>query len=320
MPTVCPQTLFSAALARRELLLTEGAIIERLHRASDPAIAPDPDAANASLLYTTTGIAALSGLWRGYVDIAQAHDLGIIVCTPTWRANPERLARAKLPSVRQVSADAVALLAEIRASYGLFGQRIFIGGLMGCKGDAYAPREALDSNSAERFHSEQAYALAQAGADFLLAATLPAFSEALGLAQALSKVGIPYLLSFVLRPDGTLLDGLPVADAITRIDEAVAPAPSAYLANCVHPVNFLAALSAADLARPGIAKRLVGLQGNGSQKSPEELDGALHLETDSPDAFAAAMRVVRERFDSHIIGGCCGTDEHHISALAENCL
>jgi homocysteine S-methyltransferase len=246
--------------------------------------------------------------------------LGILVCTPTWRANPERLARAKLPSVRQVAADAVALLTEIRSSYGMFGQRIFIGGLMGCKGDAYAPREALDSHSAERFHSEQAHALAQAGADFLLAATLPAFSEALGLAQACSKVEIPYLLSFVLRPDGSLLDGRPVVEAITRIDEAVTPAPAAYLANCVHPVNFLGALSAAERACPGIGKRLVGLQGNGSQKSPEELDGAIHLETDTPDAFAAAMRVVRKRFGSHIIGGCCGTDEHHISALAQTCI
>ncbi|HXP96091.1 MAG TPA: homocysteine S-methyltransferase family protein [Telmatospirillum sp.] len=317
MPIEKTQNPFSQALAQRAFLLTEGALIERLRRDPNSEVSLDPDVANASLLYSPAGIAALAKLWRGYIDIAQAHDLGILVCTPTWRANPERLARAKLPAVSQVAADAVECLTTIRSGYGAYGQRIFIGGLIGCKGDAYAPREAMDSKSAERFHAEQVSALAQAGVDVLLAATLPAFSEALGLAQAMSKMERPYLLSFVLRPDGTLLDGMPVADAITRIDDALSPAPSAYLANCVHPLNFLSALCAAEAARPGIGNRLIGLQGNSSQKSPEELDGSLHLDTDTPDAFAAAMRTVRTRFGTHIIGGCCGTDDRHIAALAK---
>lgn len=38
------------------------------------------------------------------------------------------------------------------------------------------------------------------------AATFPAFSEAQGIAAAMAKTGMPYMLSFVIRRDGTLLD------------------------------------------------------------------------------------------------------------------
>jgi homocysteine S-methyltransferase len=160
---------------------------------------------------------------------------------------------------------------------------------MGCRGDAYDPTVALDADSALRFHREQAEALALAGADFLMAPTMPAFSEALGIARAMASTGYPYVLSFVLRANGTLLDGVPVAEAIDRIDNEVDPAPTAYLANCVHPDNLLLALGAAEFTVPGVCNRLVGLQGNTSRKTPEELDNSPQLETDDPEAFARAV-------------------------------
>jgi phosphoglycerate dehydrogenase-like enzyme len=59
-------------------------------------------------------------------------------------------------------------------------------------------------------HYWQAGKLADTGVDFLLAATLPAFSEATGLALALAATAKPYVLSFVVRPEGTMLDGTPL--------------------------------------------------------------------------------------------------------------
>lgn len=70
--------------------------------------------------------------------------------------------------------------------------------------------------------------LAEAGVDLLLAATLPAFSEATGLASALAATGKPHIVSFVVRAEGTLLDGTPLKDAIAAIDAAVIPKPLAY--------------------------------------------------------------------------------------------
>jgi homocysteine S-methyltransferase len=309
---------FVAALDSRQLVLTEGALVERLRR--DPRIQLDPHVANASLLYSEAGASALSELWRGYLDVARGCDRAMIVCTPTWRANPERLARARLPPVQRVSADAAALLLLVRARCGAFAERVFVGGLIGCRGDAYLPREALDEESAERFHAPQAEALASAGVDVLLAATLPAFTEAAGMARALAATGRPYLVSFVLRPAGTLLDGTPLAEAIARIDDAVAPAPTGYLAGCTHPATFRRAMEVARSARRSVQDRVIGVQGNASRKSPEELEGSAQLEGDDPETFAEEMRVARERFRTRILGGCCGTDERHIAAVARNCV
>jgi homocysteine S-methyltransferase len=309
---------FLDLLDSREVVLTEGGIIERLRRELDIPI--HPRAANAPLLYTDEGRAALVSLWREYLDVGRARAAQMLVCTPTWRANAERLAEAGLPGVAEVARDAVRLLKGIRSQYGDYSQHVFIGGLLGCRGDAYRASEALDCATAAQFHREQAEALAQAGSDFLMAATMPAFSEALGMAKAMAQTGSPYIVSFVLRPNGTLLDGAPVADAIARIDDAVDSAPSAYLANCVHPDNLMLALEQAERLRPGTTKRLMGLQGNTSRKSPEELDGADTLQTDDPEAFASSMLKLHERFGLHILGGCCGTDQRHIAALARMAL
>jgi homocysteine S-methyltransferase len=308
---------FAAALAGGELLLTEGAILERIRRESGLPL--HDDLAHTPLIYSEDGRRALTTLWREYIEIACAANCPILICTPTWRANPERLARNHFPGVEKVSADAVLLLQEIRSSFGDFAKRIFIGGLLGCRGDAYKPKEALNVDDAASFHSPQVQALANAGADFLLAATLPAFSEAVGLAQAMADCSCPYLLSFVLRPSGTLLDGTPVADAITQIDRRISPPPSAYLANCTHPLLFEQAMQEAENARPGTRERLIGLQGNTSRRSPEEFDGSATLDGEDPEAFAAFMARVRGRFGTRILGGCCGTDARHIEAIARQC-
>lgn len=305
---------FAAAIMQRRLILAEGAVVERLRR--DPQIGLDPFVANAGLLYTPYGRQALSGLWREYIDIARSNDLEIIVYTPTWRVNAERLKQAGLPNVQQVAQDAFELLSEVRDSYTDFRHKIFIGGLVGCKGDAYAPAEALDADAAEEFHSEHVAAFAESGIDFLLATTLPALSEAIGIAKAISKTEVSYGISFVVRETGTLLDGVRLEEAIAAIDASVDRLPVGYFANCVHPQNFYSALVAADQRSAGIASRFVGIQGNASRKSPEELDESPLLETDDPTEYAQAICLLSSRFNLNVLGGCCGTSGEHITAIA----
>ncbi len=295
-------------------MLTEGSLVERLRR--DPRFRLDAHAAHAPLLYTPEGRDALIELWRLYIDVARNAGFPIIVCTPTWRANTERLTRAGLPEVAAVSRDAVALLEGVRRSYGDRAPRIFLGALLGCRGDAYRPQEALDAVSAERFHLPQAQALADAGPDLLIAASLPAATEALGLARALARTGRPYGLSFVVRPSGALLDGVPLAEAVARIDDGVDPPPAFYLGGCVHPRHFERAMETAAARDLGVLERIIGVQGNASLRTPEELDESRHLDADTPEAFAEAMDALRRRFGARVLGGCCGTDERHLAAVA----
>jgi homocysteine S-methyltransferase len=41
-----------------------------------------------------------------------------------------------------------------------------------------------------------------------------------------------------------------------------------------------------------------------------------HLEGDDPETFAAGMWGIHEDFGLRIVGGCCGTDDRHVRALA----
>ena len=303
-------TTLSERIVQRQIVLTEGAVIERLRRS--PGIVLDPLVENAALVYDASGRAALLDLWRGYVDVARESGLPITIFAPTWRASPERLARAGLPATSRVCADAVALVREVRCEYGSFGERIHVAGLMGCRGDAYRVDGALTSAEALEFHAEQADALAATGLDLILAATLPSADEALGLARAISRTAVPYILGFVVRASGTLLDGTPLRDAVARLDDALDRPPLGYAGTCVHPENFRRALE-----RERVTPRFVALQGNGSRLSPEELDGRGDVDSDSPEAFATASADVARRFGLSMVGGCCGTDDRHLRALAK---
>jgi homocysteine S-methyltransferase len=302
------------ALREAPIILTEGALIERLRR--DPAVSLDPHALHAGFVYDEGGRRALRGLYRQYLDIGLAADLPMIVCTPTWRANPVRLRQAGLAG-RDVNGDGARFVAAIRDEYGAYARRVFLGGLLGCAGDAYKPEEGLPADEAARFHGVQATALATAGVDFLFAATLPSTDEALGMARAMAACRIPYVVSFVLQRDGRLLDRIPLHQAVATIDAAASPRPLFYMANCVHPHVFEAALASEISRSRSVHERVIGLQANTSMRSPDELDGRGEVDPgDGPEALANAMLRLRRRFGTRVLGGCCGTDDRHIAWIA----
>ena len=202
-------------------LLGEGSLYERLRR--NPAVSFDPQLAHGGLIYDDAAAEVLESVHRAYLDIGQKYGLAMIATAATWRANAERVASSPFAG-KDVNGDNVAFLRGLLESYAARGgAAILLGGQIGPKGDAYKPEEALDSESAEAFHTKQVEALAVSGVELLCAQTLPALSEALGLARALAKTGFPYILSFVVRRNGCLLDGTPLAEAIRRIDDDVAP-------------------------------------------------------------------------------------------------
>ena len=308
------RTTFSELIDSRRLILTEGAVIERLRR--DESVTLDPHVLHAGMIYDEAGRAALERIYRSYLDVGREFGMPMIVSPPTWRANPERLTAAGFTENRDVNGDACRFLADIRASYGGYAEHVYIGGLIGCRGDAYDPSSALSEDEAKTFHRWQARSLAAAGVDFLMAATLPAAKEAIGISEAFAEYGLPYVISPVLRAAGTLLDGTSFQRLVEEIDATVSPQPTAYMVNCTHPSNFTAALRIECVRSVTLTERVIGLQANTSELSPEELDGSAALHASSSREFADAMLRVRDEFDMRIFGGCCGTDEEHIRAIA----
>ncbi|SFM27421.1 GNAT family N-acetyltransferase [Pelosinus propionicus] len=302
---------FSQALTDYPVIITEGAIIERLKRECNFEL--DPYVANAGYIYNPAQKQKMKNMYKQYIYATCVKSLPIVLFTPTWRASLERIRQAQILD-RDVNLDCFRFLSEIRDEYEHYAEKIFIGGLIGCKGDAYNPEEALSAAEAEIFHSYQIERLICAGVNFLIAETLPSVSEALGIAKAMAVFDKPYILGFVIRDNGTLLDSTPLHKAIALIDEEVDCQPVGYVVNCVHPITFKKALTNPINSSLRI-ERIIGLLGNTSTKSPEELDNAVNLEFEEPQAWAEEMLNVKNEFGIKIIGGCCGTNHHHIQSL-----
>jgi homocysteine S-methyltransferase len=304
------------------IVLTEGSVIERLRR--DPWVQLHPRLLHAAFIYEEKAGAALAALYRQYMDIGKRYNLPLLSYTPTWRADKDRLTESgyyfpggSVPE-KDVNGDSGSFLAGIREEYGEYSRSIFIGGLIGCRGDAYKPEETLSTGEAESYHRFQLDRLARSGVDFLIAQTLPALPEAVGIALTMAVYDMPYVISFIVDSEGELLDGTPLEAAITRIDREVTPNPDFYMVNCVHPSRFSSAMSRVLEREESVTRRLVGLQANTSCKSPEELEGLPYLDSEEPEAFGKSMVEMVQRFGVKILGGCCGSDHRHIEAIAKN--
>jgi methionine synthase I (cobalamin-dependent) len=118
----------------------------------------------------------------------------------------------------------------------------------------------------------------------------------------------------VLGHDGRVLDGASLRAAVERID-AEAP-PLFYSISCVHTSVVERTLRDEGGASGLDGDRLLELKANASPLSTDELVKLDHLEGDDPERFAAGMWEIHRDFGLRVLGGCCGTDDRHMRALA----
>jgi S-methylmethionine-dependent homocysteine/selenocysteine methylase len=297
-------------IANNDLILMEAAIVEPLRRSDKVEL--HPSLVNAPLIYDASSKLALGNIYESYIDIARNAKLPFLMCTPTWRANRERVVAAGVPS--QINIDAVNFLQEIRQGQqqdaGNTKQEIKIGGMIGCKNDAYQPELGLSAIAAEQFHQWQVDQLTSAGVDYLITVTLPNIDEAIGIAQAMSKTDVPYIISFVISRDGNILDGTSLSDAIEFLDSQTSRNPVGYMVNCAYP-SFLCAQD-----QPAtLFKRLIGIQANASSLDHDQLDEAEALHTDDIEDWGNEMVLLNKTYGMKILGGCCGTGPEHLEYI-----
>lgn len=295
-------------LEAHDLILMEAAVVERLRR--DSGIELHPRLVHAHLVSSEPGRQALEGVYQSYVDVALEARLPLLLCAPTWRANSERVREAGVSS--EINAEAVSFMSTFRAGVEPPALSIKIGGVIGCRNDCYLPEEALSPAEAEEFHSWQVDRLADAGVDFLLASTLPDVSEAIGIARAMSATRVPYIINFVINRSTCVLDGTPLGEAMSLVDQSVSDRPLGFMVGCSHP-SFLDPAS----QPTSLFDRLIGFQGNASSMDHADLDGQAHVQVDDVSEWSRAMLVLNERYGVRILGGCCGTGADHLRGLAE---
>ena len=121
----------------------------------------------------------------------------------------------------------------------------------------------------------------------------------------------------MFRPAGTLLNGTPLKDAISIIDDKVDPKPLAFMANCTHASIFKSAMWHDTHSSAIVRQRVVGLLANTAAIEPEALDDSEELVEEDPQAFGKAVAGLHGELGLKILGGCCGTDGRHIENLAK---
>jgi homocysteine S-methyltransferase len=263
------------------------------------------------LLDDAVGMRALHDYFDGYIAIARDRGAGLVLDTPTWRANRdwgERLGYDG-PRLAEVNRRAVGLAAELRDASGLDAP-VVINGTIGPRGDGYVPGEVMSGVEAEDYHGEQIATFAGTEADMVTAVTLNYAEEAIGVARAAAANGLPVVISFTVETDGRLATGQSLGEAIVQVDEATGGAPAYYMVNCAHPSHF------ADVLDGPWTRRIAGVRSNASRMSHAELDEADELDSGDPEELAAGYAQLRERLPAlTVLGGCCGTDHRHVSAV-----
>lgn len=267
------------------------------------------------LLTREGGEDALRRYFEPYLAIARGQGLGIVLETPTWRANPDWAQRIGHgpDELDALNRRAVALLEELRAGSDTEATPVVISGCIGPRGDGYVLDEAMSADEAEAYHAVQVGTFADTGADLVTAITMTSSDEAVGVVRAAQAAGIPVVISFTVETDGRLPSGQPLGGAVEEVDLRTDDGAAYFMVNCAHPTHV------EDVLEPGSAwtDRIRGLRANASRLSHAELDEAEELDEGDPHELAGQYVALRERLPRlTVLGGCCGTDHRHVAAIA----
>ena len=296
-----------------QLFLTDGGLETTLifHRGVDL-----PDFASFHLLRTPGGEELVRDYFRAYAAIARRHGTGLVLDTLTWRASTDWVSRRGLSPADflDIHARAVQVLCDLRDEFAPVPT--VVSGCIGPRGDGYVPRTMMSVRNAEAYHQPQVDALADTEADMLCAMTLNYSEEAIGIVHAARRAGMPVVISFTVETDGRLPTGQTLASAVQVVDSATKGYPAYYMVNCAHPTHF------AHLLDPSQAwvSRIRGLRANASCMSHAELNESPELDIGNPQELAATYASLKQRLPHlTVLGGCCGTDERHVDAIAGAC-
>ena len=272
-----------------------------------------PSFAAFPLVDDAAGRQALARYFQPYFGIAERDGVGMVVDTPTYRANPDwaALVGYEGDALAGVQTRSVEFARAIAADHEAVPT--VINGLIGQRGDGYVINNAMSVSEAADYHLPQVRVFSEAGVDMVLAATMSYVEEAIGIAEASASVGVPVVISFTLETDGRLPSGQTLGEAIEATDRATDSGPAYYMINCAHPSHFQHVLDSGS----DWLQRIGSVRANASRMSHKELDNADALDRGDPEALASDYIALRSVLPGlRVVGGCCGTDHEHIGRIS----
>lgn len=241
----------------------------------------------------------LQELQRAYVEAGSK-----IVYAPTFAANRISLANFGLESqVEQLNTRLVKISREAVEG------RAFVAGDLTTTGQLMEPKGDMTYEKLYHAYQEQVRALADAGADLLVAKTMLSVEETIvALDAAQSVCQLPVMCTLSLEADGTAMYGGSAVEAVVSLQEMGAAAVGL---NCsVGPDQLESVVRNMKEAAtvPVIAKPNAGMP------SINEKGEAVYSMNE--DDFARYTKILVEA-GAGIVGGCCGTTPDYIRKLAQ---
>ncbi len=270
--------------------------------------------ATHTLLADEVGRQAVADYFRGFLGLAAELGAGFVLDSPTWKAHPHwaDALQASDADLAAANRDAISFIAGLRSEFSDNAAPIVLNGLIGPRGDAYAPDVAVAAAEAEEYHANQVGWLADTDVDMVTALTFTQSDEAIGVVRAADAVGLPIVVSFTVETDGSLPTGESLAHAIEAVDAATNGLAAYFMVNCAHPDHFRDVLVDAEWAH-----RIRGVRCNASRMSHAELDEAEVLDDGDIRELADGYRGLVDSMPwLNVFGGCCGSDLRHVTEIA----
>ena len=275
-----------------------------------------PYFASFDLLRTREGRSRIKQYYERYLDIALTRRVGFVLDTPTWRASRDwgdKLGYSPT-ALATINREAVELMFELRDAHETPDTPLVVSGNVGPRGDGYNPAFMMSADEAEAYHAVQVGVFAEAGVDMITVMTMNYVAEATGIARAAAAAGLPCAMSFTVETDGRLPTGQPLGQAIEEVDRETGATPAYFMINCAHPDHFRSVI---DGSAPW-TKRVGGLRANASRQSHAELDASDTLDAGDPAELGHDYaRLASLLPNMRVLGGCCGTDHRHVTAIAD---
>lgn len=274
-----------------------------------------PEFAMFPLLDNASALADLRGIYERYLETAARHGFVVLMGGLDYRASPDWAGKLGLDSaaLADIQMRAIGFLHEVAKPFEGQLPGILISGIAGPRGDAYELNRTITAEEAEDYHSTQIATLKRAGVDLISAMTFNSTVEAISIARAAARAGLPLALSFTLDSTHRLRSGPTLREAIEIVDAETGSArPDFYGINCSHPLEFEPALE------PGRwIERIRSIRPNAALMEKQHLCQIGHLVDGDPPELGAQLGTLAKRYPHiDVWGGCCGTWDRHLDAIA----
>ena len=278
------------ALTNKGVVLLDGATGSNLRKAGMPV-------GISSEQWVLENPQVLQNLQRAYVDAGSQ-----IVYAPTFAANRISMRNFNLQ-------DRIVELNTrlVKISKDAVGNRALVAGDLTTTGQLMEPRGPLTYEELYQAYQEQIRALAEAGADLLVAETMLSVDETVvALDAAQSVCDLPMMCSLTLEADGSAMYGGNAVEAVMTLQEMGAAAVGL---NCsVGPdqlesvvTNMRKVAQVPIIAKPNAGMPVI------------DEKGEAHYSMDAETFTAYTRKLVAA--GAGLVGGCCGTTPEYIRQL-----